>query len=196
MYGTNSSGTGCVSARYSTYGINYSQVCRRVIGYQYRAPDAFSPAIQNPSVTIDGNYADGVSITHGAPGGRQHVWTFAAGFLEAFSPDPMHTIPGVYCPCVRGTVTPSFVGNDYFCESGNPGPAFPDILHASDPLWDGEGCGSPPCCELSSPPGVTAPWFCKKLSQATTDDIEVRICRNEPTGDEDTPVELVELYIR
>ena len=88
------------------------------------------------------------------------------------------------------------MGNDYFCESGIPGPEFSNILYASDPLWDGQGCGSPPCCELTTPPGVTAPWFCKQLPQATTDDIEVRICRNEPTGDEDTPVELVELYIR
>jgi len=174
-----SSGTGCASAMYSTYGINYSQVCGRVIGYQYRAPDAFSPAIENPSVTIDGNYVDGVSVTHGASGGRQHVWTFAAGFLETVRPAHQNQIPHVYCPCVNESVTPSFVGNDYFCESGNPGPEFPNILHASDPLWDGQGCGSPPCCELTSTPGVTTPWFCKQLPQITNDDIEVRICRNE-----------------
>ena len=71
-----------------------------------------------------------------------------------------------------------------------------NFIHASDPLWDGQGCSSPPCCELSSPPGVTAPWFCKQLLQATTDDIEIRICRNEFFGDEDTPVEHIELYIR
>ena len=87
------------------------------------------------------------------------------------------------------------MGNDYFCESGNPD-SFSSVLYANDPLWDGQGCGSPPCCELSSPPGVTAPWFCKQLPQATADDIEVRICGNEPTSNEDTPVELVELYIR
>jgi len=49
---------------------------------------------------------------------------------------------------------------------------------------------------LSSPPGVTAPWFCKQLPQATTDDIEVRICGDEGASAEDAPVELIELYIR
>ena len=64
-----------------------------------------------------------------------------------------------------------------------------------DPLWDGQGCGSSSCCELSYPPGVTPPWFCKQLPQTTTDDIEVRLCGDEGTADEDTPVELIELYI-
>jgi len=43
---------------------------------------------------------------------------------------------------------------------------------------------------------VTAPWFCKQLSQTTTDNLEVRICANEGTSNEDTPVERIELYIR
>ena len=30
---------------------------------------------------INGNYVDGVSLTHGAP--RQHIWTFAATVSEA-----------------------------------------------------------------------------------------------------------------
>ena len=34
------------------------------------------------------------------------------------------------------------------------------------------------------------------LDQATTDDIEVRICGNQDLSDEDTPVELIELYVR
>ena len=94
-----------------------------------------------------------------------------------------------------GAAAPTFIGNDYFCESGNPDTTWTNMLYASDPLWDGQGCGSSSCCNLTSPPGVTAPWFCKQLPQATTDDLEVRICRNEPTSNEDTPVELIELYI-
>ena len=175
---------GCVSAVYSTYGISYNHVCGRVIGYAYRGPDAFDGVPQ----TIEDPYVEGVSITHGPPGARQHVWTFAAGVFETI-------LYSGSCPCVGGTAAPTFIGNDYFCESGNPGTTWTDILYASDPLWDGQGCGSPPCCDLTSPPGVTAPWFCKQLPQATTDDLEVRICRNEPTSNEDTPVELIELYI-
>ena len=183
-------GTGCVSAVYSTYGISYSHVCGRVIGYQYGGPDGFSAANQNPSVTIDGIYLDGVSLTHGSPGARQHIWSFACGLFETNTPP--NTQARLYCPCVSGAAVPSYVENNYFCESGNQGTSVNrGVLFPSDPLWDGQGCGSPPCCELS-----TAPWFCRQLPQTTTDDIEVRICRNEPPGDEDTPVELIELYIR
>ena len=53
--------------------------------------------------------------------------------------------------------------------------------------------GSPPCCELSYPPGVTAVWFCRQLPQTTTDVIEARICRDFSA--DDTPIELVELYV-
>ena len=179
-----------VSAMYNTYGINYTQVCGRAIGYAYRAPDGLGQ--HAGSQTIEGTYVDGVSLTHGPPGARQHIWTFAAGLLETVSP----SFPTLSCPCVSGTVTPSYVGNDYFCESGNPGTSWTNVIYASDPLWDGQGCGSPPCCELNYPPGVTAPWFCKQLPQATTDDIEARICGDEGTANEDTPIELIEIYIR
>jgi len=190
LCGRGSLGAGCVSAVYSTYSISYSHVCGRVIGYEFISPDAFRLVA---SQTIEDAYVDGVSLTHGSPGARQHIWTFAAGILESYSP-PFH--PTLFCPCVNETFPPSFVGNDYFCESGNPGTTFTDVLYAGDPLWDGQGCGSPPCCELSSPPGVTAPWFCKQLPQATIDDIEVRICKDEGDTYEDTPVQLIELYIR
>ena len=186
-------GTGCVSAVYNTYNIRYRQVCGKVIGYRFGAPDAFSPATENPSVTIDGNYVDGVSLTHGSPGARQHIWSFACGVFESTAGG---RLAREYCPCVSGGAVPSYVGNDYFCESGSPRLPFISVLYPSDPLWDGQGCESSSCCELSFPSGVTAPWFCRQLPQATTDDIEVRICRNERAGDEDTPVELIELYIR
>ena len=65
----------------------------------------------------------------------------------------------------------SFIGNDYFCESGNPGPDRMDGRFFNDTLWDGLGCESPSCCELNTPP-----WFCKTLPAPTTDDIELRSC--------------------
>ena len=144
--------------------------------------------------SIESHYVEGVSLTHGPPGARQHIWSFAAAFRE---------IDGecCVCPCAnRNTQTapvPSFVGNDFFCESGNAATEWSEVLYTSDPLWDGQGCGSPPCCELSYPPGVTAPWFCKQLPQTTTDDIEARICNEPERGQgDDTQVQVVELYIR
>ena len=189
---------GCLSATFNTYGISYSQVCGRIIGYQFASPDAFY-LFDTTARSIESYYVDGVSLTRGPPGARQHIWSFAAAFRE---------ITGSYtcclCPCAnRNTRTapiPSFVGNDFFCESGNEATTvndIPGVLYGSDPLWDSQGCGSPPCCELSYPPGVTAPWFCKQLPQTTTDDIEARICNEPEAGQgDDTQVQIVELYIR
>ena len=193
LCGKRSSGASCESVVYSTFGINYSHVCGRVIAYQYGSPDAFH---ESASQTIEGPYVDGVSVTHGSPVSRQHIWTFAAGLVES---NPL-LYPTNSCPCAdRATalsLVPSFVGNDYFCESGNPTSTYSTtIFYTNDPLWDGRGCGAASCCELSYPPGVTPPWFCKQLPQATTDDIEVRLCGYEGNTNEDTPVELIELYI-
>ena len=187
-----SSRTGCDSVAYSTLGINYSHVCGKVIGYQYYSPNAFS----NPgSQTIEGDYVDGVSLTHGSPGARQNIWSFAAGIWE----NNPSTFPSSSCPCTdRATAlsrVPSFVGNDYFCESGNPTSRESNTIFANDPLWDGQGCGAASCCELSYPPGVTPPWFCKQLPQTTTGDIEVRLCGDNLNIVEDAPVELIEIYI-
>ena len=192
LCGRSSSSTGCDSVTYSTFGINYSHVCGRVIGYQYYSPDAFH---NSRSQTIEGYYVDGVSLTHGPPGSRQHIWTFAAGIME----NNPSSFPSLSCPCAdRATarsLVPSFVGNDYFCESGNPSSIETNTLYETDPLWDGQGCGAASCCELSYPPGVTPPWFCKQLPHDTTDNIEVGLCGDEHISLEDTPVELIEIYI-
>ena len=124
----------------------------------------------------------GVSLTHGTP--RQHIWTFAAGHSEN-----QQTLDDS-CPS-DATITidiPTFVGRDYFCESGiNSGSI--GGFHPDDPLWDGEGCSSTStCCELNNPP-----YFIKQLSSPTTDDIEARICQLD-SGD-DTPIEFIELYV-
>ena len=66
---------GCDSVTFTTYGVQYRQVCGRVRGYQFGSPDAFN--YQSPSTNIDSPYVDGVSITHGASP-RKHIWTYAA----------------------------------------------------------------------------------------------------------------------
>ena len=57
--------------------------------------------------------------------------------------------PGNLCPCaaVPGPVPPSFVGEHYYCESGNTG-TDENVYHTDDPLWDGTGCVHPNnnCC--------------------------------------------------
>ena len=47
------------------------------------------------------------------------------------------------------------------------------------------------CCDFSKPP-----WFCTELDQHTSDDIELRLCADEPTHNEDIPIEIIELYVQ
>ena len=127
----------------------YDQVCGRIIGYQIGSPDTF--AFTRRSINMDG-----ISVTHSSP--RQHIWSFVGGVDE----DNFASI----CPCVTGSTSrtriPSFVGQNYFCET--------DITQwdethfifwpNGDPLWDGQGCGpTSSCCTFHSPP-----WFSVQLS--------------------------------
>ena len=179
----------CDGLNYSTGSEQYNQVCGRIIGYQFGIPYAFNGF----GGSIDGPYVIGVSVTHGSP--RQHIWTFAGGF------DEQTTFTSRTCPCVAGSTNgnriSSFVGQNYFCESGitrwngTLNIFWPD----GDPLWDGQGCGpTSSCCTFNSPP-----WFNVQLPSSTTDDIEVRICFiSGATGanGNDSPIQLVELYVK
>ena len=66
----------CVSVQFPSNGISYSQVCGRVVGYQYGSPDAVYYGHGLNHNNLNCAYVDGVSITHGSP--RQHVWTLMA----------------------------------------------------------------------------------------------------------------------
>ena len=186
--GRTNSGAGCVSVQFPSNGISYSQICGRVTGYQYYSTDAF----HGPS-DLNSYYVDGVSITRGSP--CQHVWTLANGLTDAY---PYSVDPTSICPCSTGSTqtVPSFVGNHYFCESGNHAVSgsYPS-LYTSDPLWDGQACGtsSAVCCNV---PGI--PWFHKDYgSTTTTDYIELRVCANSPSSNnEDSPVSYYEIYVQ
>ena len=92
--GRTTSSAGCDSAIFPTNGIRYSHICGRIIGYQYGSPDGFYDS--DPSLTID--YVDGVSVTHGTSGSRQHIWSFAAGVRQ----DENHDNAYDNCPCSGG----------------------------------------------------------------------------------------------
>ena len=179
-----SGGASCTSVTFPSNSISYSQVCGRVTGYQFGSTDAFA----GPSDDPDSHYVDGVSITHG--NSRHHVWTFVANLFDTspFRPD-------LNCPCATGSpqTAPVFVSNHYFCESGNDNYDHPSILYTSDPLWDGQGCGpiEGTCCAA---PGL--PWFHRDFNTPTTDYIELRICGDQSTPDEDNPVSFYDIYVK
>ena len=191
----------CQSVQFPSNGISYSQVCGRVTGYQYATPDAVQHGLwQNPQRYVGGTdpkhnninkaYVDGVSITRGSP--RKHVWTLMAGLVGS----RIHHDGRYNCPCSPGSTQSSFVQNfvknNYFCESG-AGTSYTRTLLTADPLWDGQGCGSleTACC---SAPGL--PWFHRNYTTTTTDYIELRVCGDQETDDEDTPVSFYEIYVK
>ena len=171
---------GCASAHFYVKGVDYQHICGQVKAYQKGSPDAFTSKKQS----IDAVYVDGISITLGSP--RKHVWTYAAGLSDDHDYDNN-------CPCAThpGPPPPAFVGNDYYCESGDVGSLDTAAYYLSDPLWDGTGCGTGNgCCAK-----IGMPWFYRKLPVCVVEDFEVRICRSA-TGGEDTAVESIELYVK
>ena len=184
-----SNSRGCSSVTFSSVTLEYSRVCGKIIGYQFASPDAFAPTGRPSNPSINTYYVDGVSITHGSP--RQHIWTLAAAHNEN---NGLH----LNCPCTnsntasRATQPPAFVRNDYFCDTGSSTHSTTNNFNDMDPLWDGAGCGPlNTCCSFNNPP-----WFYKQLPQPTTDDIEMRVCRDEDASNEDIAIEMVEIYIR
>ena len=124
----------CNSVIIQNNGISYSQICGKVTAYQYRKPNLVVSLDRRNY--LDSYYLDGISITRGSP--RQHVWSLMVGLFE----NPMlYGYTFAACPCAIGSTqsVPSFVGNNYFCESGNPSHTFPDKVLYDDALWEGVG---------------------------------------------------------
>ena len=172
----------CHSAFFPVSRGSYTSVCGSIIAYQYGHLDAFEVYNDRRATNINEAYVNGVSLTHGSP--RQHIWTFAAGSTEDDNDDEA-------CPCdtTFNIQIPFFVGEDYFCESGVSSGSTSGF-HPDDPLWDGEGCtGSSSCCSFNNPP-----YFVKQLPITTSDALEARICLYD--GDEDSPVQFIELYVK
>lgn len=184
--GIRSGGT-CDSTIFTNSGGEYSRVCGRIKRYQYGEPEGFRLGGND----IESLYMDGVSVTHGQPGSREHIWTFVAGMGTNFT-----TGQNRLCPCdatVPIDTVPSFLNDEYFCSSGNHEPNVfrQNVLYPDDPLWDGVGCEPhSTCCTFNNPP-----FFYQQLPNPTTDDIEVRLCASQRFID-DIPIELIELYVK
>ena len=181
--------TSISSVSYSSYGIPYSRVCGRIIAYRFGTPEAFLGYIGQGQHSLEHRYVDGISITYGHP--RNHIWTFAAARIQ-------NKAPNLICPCSGSNIqieVPPFINDNYFCELGTSASGNPGFVE-SNPLWDGQDCtGSSTCCEFNNPP-----WFCQQLPEPTTEDIEIRLLGsvggNNIIENEDTPVELIEIFVQ
>ena len=180
-----SNSAGCYPTIFSTQQIGFNKICGKIKGYQKASTDAFEASLSSPS--LDNGYVDGISITVGKP--RKHVWTYAAG-----ASDDQKYDGGYNCPCAKhpGAAPPSFVGEHYYCESGNTGIVEFTQYYTGDPLWDGTGCSvNNNCCT-----DVNQPWFFRQLVINRKDDIEARLCTDQSFADEAVLVELIQLYVQ
>ena len=183
----------CNSTFFSTYGLDYSKVCGQVRGYQYGGAEGLFRQYYN--YNLSDPYLTGVSITYD-DNPIKHIWSYVNGLREY---DYKYCF--LNCPCNTGNPysSPSFINNDYYCESGIQNPFFigPNFFFFNDPLWDGQQCNGveSSCCTTPN-----MPWFIKTLNNTVSDDIQLRVCG----GDMDvyngerfsTPLDLIELYIK
>ena len=177
---------GCASVIFPVT-LDYSKVCGKIIAYQDGTTDAFR---RGGHPGIETNYLDGISLTHGNP--RHHIWTFAAAAHEFKSDTPS------LCPCSNTELAsqawgpPGFVGDNYFCDTGSRQHCSFGLFYGEDPLWDGAGCGpQSTCCSLNNPP-----WFHRQFPQPTSDNIEMRVCKDEGPSNEDIAIEIVDIFVQ
>jgi len=181
----------CDSVIYPVHGRTYSHVCGKILAYQIGWASAFYNSLARNQNSLEKVYLDGISVTHGSPGSRKHIWSFvkADGYRALYD-------NSIVCPCSVSSgnwkyQVPSFISNDYFCESGNPGPRRINGNFFNYTLWDSLGCnGLSTCCEFNKPP-----WFCKTLPAPTSDDIELRSCYGDILDVGDITLTNVDIFI-
>ena len=100
----------CNQVHYPTVQ-EYSQLCGRINARLMGPTDGF---IKNPPRTIDKNYLDGISLTHGSSP-RQHIWSFVSDDQNCCSENRPEFIPR----------------ENYFCDR---------IINQDSIAWDGNGC--------------------------------------------------------
>ena len=160
-------------------------VARSLVSYQ----DKITIAFGGGGGAIDINYVDGISLTYGASP-RNHIWTFAAA-LNGYNNSRLSVCPCTDTRTSPPPVVPSYVGDDYFCDTGSEN-NLQSIFYGDDPLWDGAGCGEyNTCCEFNSPP-----WFRKEISPPISDDIEMRLCATGNRFQGDMNFETLEIYVQ
>ena len=176
-WGLNSTFMGCGSFSYScneatvifTHGVNYSNICGRIIGYSSGSVDGFDPDYVNSPFGFDG-----VGIT--LEQSDNLIWSFVAG----------HGTGPQRCPCnstISIPITPMEIVNHYFCSETMNGEIWNEYNYCSSKEF---------CCGSNSPP----PWFYTDMQQYTTDNIEVTICINSGLQDEAVYVRIMELYVQ
>ena len=161
---TTATGGGCSAVMYAIND-NYKCIFGRINALQVGTTDGFQRHGQSrpATPTINDNYVDGVSLTHGS-NPRTHIWTYTA------------TAPCTAC----STNFPAFLdSSQYTCDTYSGCTA---NQVCSNLLWNGNEC-------------VGTTTFYRQLPQPNSDDIEMRVCRDEDRSNEDFLLTFIEIYV-
>ena len=164
---------GCSQVIFVNHGLPYSHICGKINAKQSGIPDGFATytELRPDKAAIDDNYVDGVSLTYGTDP-RKHIWSFAASSV-------FRTI-GHDCDLCDWN-RPSFVDvSQHSCELNEP---CTDVAVCGNLLWNGNQC-------------TGNGTFYRQLPQPTSADIEMRVCRDEGSADEDILLTFMEIYVQ
>jgi len=156
-----------ISATFPSLGVTWSEVLGSFRARQYHTMDAFGQ--DRSDYSVEEMYVDGISVTVGAPGSREHLFTLAVGITT-------QNETSYACPSQTGPAAQSFVGSDYLCDSGNTDSSWTNIWYARD-IFVGQ-------------------WFEVDRGVSSTEEVEARLMSNQDSNNEDVGVEWMELYVR
>ena len=157
---------GCSSVVYPSNGMSYSQVCGTVRVHPAGTPDGFN------TLASSSLYADGVSLTYGNSSNRRHIGTYAAViYIDSNRECDI-------CDYRRD----AYFGNNFTCSTARCSDT--DNNCYTNALWGKEALQ---CFGNET--------FYRQLSESTTDDIEMRVCRDQDQSEEDVLISYVELFV-
>ena len=163
-----STNKGCNSVIYPSNGTSYSQVCGTVRVHPEGTPDGFD-TFKDRSM-----YVDGVYLTYGDSSNRNNIiWTYTAAVTGGSSTRG--------CDQCNHRKPSNIPGTNFTCTSA----------HCSD----GANCFSNTLWGNEAQQCFGNETFYRQLSESTTDNIEMRVCRDQPRADEDILISFVELYV-
>lgn len=156
------------SATFDAFGITWTELAGHGTGWQYGSCDAFG---DDPPSSIEDTYGDVVSFTIGSAGAREHLFSYVCGYGSSGSDDSN-------CPSASGGApSPSFVGSDYLCDTGNQSGSSPSGAWQPGVLWDNV-------------------WWQAPASAPTNNDVEGRLVATHVSSNEEAAVSALTLYVR
>ena len=152
------SGPGCTGASFPI-SAPYSRLCGYVLAQGIGSPDG----LRQHGPRDDENLLDGIIVSREGESKKEDLWFFLVSQNGK-----------AYCPCnSNGLWKDKRIGENYFCDSV-----------WNEPLFDGDGCEyNEECCKHNVPP-----FFRVDLGGTFTDPINLRICLDEDTDNENIAI--------